>query len=109
MGASSKNLENLSESKVALEMSSFTSGRNLAMSLTRPNKMSVCSVRSCASSTINTLKGGEVKGQGGMWMCVYLYLYPSRSGSPRNSLKSIPSVIYLRTVLSDVQSSNLMQ
>ena len=33
------------------------------------------------------------------------YLYDCRSGSPRNSLKSMPSVMYLTTVRSDVQSS----
>jgi hypothetical protein len=38
--------------------------------------MSVCSVRSCASSIIITL-------------------YDARSGSPRNSRSSMPSVMYL--------------
>ena len=47
--------ENLSASSVALEMSSLRSERNLAMSLTRPNRMSVWSVLSWASSTIITL------------------------------------------------------
>jgi len=36
------------------------------------------------------------------------YLYLARSGSLRNSLSNMPSVMYLMTVLSDVQSSNLM-
>ena len=36
------------------------------------------------------------------------YLYPPRSGSERNSRSSIPSVMYLISVLSDVQSSNRM-
>jgi len=58
MGASSKNWENLSESRVALEMRSFMSERNRAISFTRPKRMSVCSVRSCASSTMMTLEGG---------------------------------------------------
>ena len=37
-----------------------------------------------------------------------LYLYPPRSGSERNSRSNIPSVMYLISVLSDVQSSNRM-
>lgn len=36
------------------------------------------------------------------------YLYDWRSGSERNSLWSVPSVIYLMTVRSEVQSSNLI-
>ena len=36
------------------------------------------------------------------------HLYPARSGSLRNSLSNIPSVMYLTIVRSDVQSSNLM-
>lgn len=47
--------ENLSESKVALEISIFKSGRNLATSFTKPKRMSVCRVLSWASSIIKTL------------------------------------------------------
>lgn len=48
--------ENFSASKVALEMRSLRSGLNLAMSFTKPNKTSVWSVLSWASSMIITLK-----------------------------------------------------
>ena len=40
--------------------------------------------------------------------CLATYLYDWRSGSDRNSLWSVPSVIYLMTVRSEVQSSNLI-
>ena len=42
-------------SRVALEMRSFRSGLNLAMSFTRPNRISVCKVLSWASSMMTTL------------------------------------------------------
>jgi hypothetical protein len=45
---------NFSASRVALEISSFSSGLKRAMSFTKPKRISVCSVRSCASSTIIT-------------------------------------------------------
>lgn len=53
-------LENFSASKVALEMSSFSVGLNRAISLTRPNKTSVWSVLSWASSIIITLYTWEI-------------------------------------------------
>ena len=89
MGAKSKYSLNFSASRVAEEIKSLISGRNRAISFTSPNKMSVCNVRSCASSTIITA-------------------YDARSGSPRNSLRSMPSVMYFSLVFSDVQSSNRM-
>ena len=89
MGAKSKYSLNFSASRVAEEMSSLISGRNRAISFTKPNRMSVCSVRSCASSTIITA-------------------YDARSGSPKNSRSSMPSVMYFSLVFSDVQSSNRM-
>lgn len=52
--------------------------------------MSVLSVLSCASSMISAE-------------------YPAKSGSVKNSRSSIPSVIYLRTVLSLVQSSKRIE
>ena len=54
IGASSKNSLNFSASKVAEEIKSFKSGRNLVISLINPNKISVCSVLSWASSIIIT-------------------------------------------------------
>ena len=51
MGASSKNCENFSASSVADEINNLSFGRKRAISLTKPNKISVCNVRSCASST----------------------------------------------------------
>ena len=51
--------ENFCASSVALEMSSLRSGRKRAMSLTRPNSTSVCSVLSWASSIIITLQAGQ--------------------------------------------------
>ena len=86
IGASSKNLANFWASMVAEEIKSFSSGLNLAMSLTSPKRMSVCRVLSWASSIINAE-------------------YAPRSGSVRNSLSSMPSVMYFRIVLSDVASS----
>lgn len=44
-------------SRVALATSTFRSDLNLAMSLIRPNRMSVWSVRSWASSMMTTLVG----------------------------------------------------
>ena len=49
-------LENLSASNVALDIRSFRSDLERKMSFTKPNNTSVCSVRSCASSMIRTLK-----------------------------------------------------
>ncbi|TNN39354.1 hypothetical protein EYF80_050480 [Liparis tanakae] len=48
-GASSKKQEKRSVSRVALATRTFRSDRNRAMSLIRPNRMSVCSVRSSGS------------------------------------------------------------
>lgn len=53
-------------------------------------------------------KAGWVVGKVGGIMDSQAYVYPARSGSDRNSLSNIPSVMYLITVLSDVQSSNLI-
>ncbi len=55
IGASSKYLANFCASIVAEEIRSFNSGLKRVMSLTRPNRISVCSVLSCASSIINAL------------------------------------------------------
>ena len=40
---------------------------------------------------------------------IIMMLYDARSGSPRNSRSSMPSVMYLISVLSLVQSSNRME
>lgn len=58
--------------------------------LTRPNRISVLSVRSCASSIINAE-------------------YVLNAGSVKNSLNSIPSVMYFSTVLSLVISSKRIE
>lgn len=81
---------NLVASIVADEMSSLRSGRYLHISLSRPSRTSVCMVRSCASSIIMTE-------------------YCLRSGSVKNSRRSIPSVMYLTTVVSFVQSSKRIE
>jgi hypothetical protein len=86
MGAPSKYSENAWASSVADAMMSRNSRRNLATSLSSPNRMSVLSVRSCASSIIITE-------------------YSARSGLVRNSRRSMPSVMYLTTVRSLVTSS----
>jgi hypothetical protein len=118
---------------VALLMSSLRSGLKRAMSLTRPNSTSVCRVRSWASSIIITLQAGrqgrragcgrdqEPRAQGMLRHCrgsppcanltpppPHTHLYDARSGSPRNSRSSMPSVMYLISVLSLVQSSKRM-
>jgi hypothetical protein len=86
IGASLKNFENFSASKVAEEIMIFIYGLSMATSLIRVNKMSVCRDLSCASSTIITE-------------------YDAKSGSSKNYLSNIPSVIYFMTVLGDVLSS----
>ena len=53
-------LENLSASNVALDIRSFRSDLKREMSFTKPNNTSVCSVRSCASSMIRTLKNKKL-------------------------------------------------
>ena len=55
IGASSKYFANFWASIVAEEIKSFNSGLNRVISLTRPNRISVCSVLTCASSIINAL------------------------------------------------------
>lgn len=55
-GASSKKREKRSVSRVALATSTFRSARKRAMSLMRPKRMSVWSVRSWASSMMITLE-----------------------------------------------------
>jgi hypothetical protein len=89
IGASSKNDENFSASNVALLISNFKSVRKRAISLTKPKRMSVCRVRSWASSIIITL-------------------YDPRSGSDRNSLCSVPSVMYFIIVRSEINEENIV-
>lgn len=90
MGAPLKYFENFSDYNVAEEMMTFKSGLYRHRSLISVKMISVCSDRSCASSTI-------------------MAEYVLKSGSIINSLKSIPSVMYLMMVFSDVLSSNLIE
>lgn len=86
IGALLKNSENFSAYNVADEIMIFISGLSTATSLIRVSKMSVCSERSCASSTIITE-------------------YEAKSGSSKNYRSNIPSVMYLIIVFSEVLSS----
>ena len=59
MGQPKKYSENLLASRVAEVTISFRSGRRLTMPLSRPNSTSVWMVRSCASSSMITLRRVE--------------------------------------------------
>ena len=61
MGASSKKVEKRAVSSVAEATRTLSSGRNRATSLIKPKRMSVCRVRSWASSTITTLGKEQVQ------------------------------------------------
>lgn len=66
-GASSKKVEKRAVSSVAEATKTFSSGRKRATSLINPKRMSVCRVRSCASSTITTLGKEQGNSEPGSW------------------------------------------